>query len=249
MKIIFAAIVSLFFLTAGSQTPLVPGKKSFDKKWIKNQSYQMNWYASRDTVKVQIGEVSTRILADKKHLAVITVVKMKNSKEPWIDTTIAAIETLSPVYHSSYNVQRNIALNFGEIVTGFYHDKIKLQHSNISDTTSAAYFDSNIYPLLISWLPLKEGFTQTISIYDYNPSGTQGVMKAQIKEVKSGVLETTLSGSQPVWIVTVTDEISYQAGNFIVYYLGKEDRKLWKQEINAAGRKMILLSSEKNKQL
>jgi hypothetical protein len=245
MKIIFAAIVSVFFLTASAQTSLVPGKKSFDKKWVKNQSYQMDWFALRDTTKILVGEVSTRILADKKYLSVITEVKMKNSAAPWIDTSIAAMETLAPVYHSSYNVQRNMALNFGKVVTGFYNDKLKQQYSLISDSSSETYFDSNIYPLLISWLPLKDGFTKTISIYDYNPAGKRGVIKANITGVNSGLLET---GETAVWIVTVNDEISNTPGSSFTYYIGKSDRKLWKQEINAGGRKMIMVSSEKIKQ-
>ena len=35
-------------------------------------------------------------------------------------------------------------------MTGFYNDKLKQQNIVVSDTTSAEYFDSNIYPLLIT---------------------------------------------------------------------------------------------------
>jgi hypothetical protein len=145
------------------------------------------------------------------------------------------METLAPVYHSSYNMQRNMALNFGKVVTGFYLDKAKQQFSLISDSSSETYFDSNIYPLLISWLPLKDGFTKTISIYDYNPAGKRGVIRANITGVKSGLLENR---ETPVWIVTVTDEINNMPGSSMIYYIGKSDRKLWRQEINAGGRKL-----------
>ena len=101
-----------------------------------------------------------------------------------------------------------MVLNFGNIVTGFYLDKIKKTNTGISDTTKIDYFDSNLYPSLIGWLPLKDGYTQDISIYDYNPAAKIGVIKAAVKEVKSGTYTSAKSGVRDVWMVTVTDEIN-----------------------------------------
>lgn len=204
----------------------------------------MTWFAVRDTAIFEIGEVSTQILTDINYITIVTEVKMKNSKEPWIDTTIANIPTLRPIRHASYNMQRDMVLNFGKVVTGFYYDKLKQQNYPVSDTTSKEYFDSNLYPALVAWLPLKEGYKQDISIYDYNSSGKIGVIKASIKNVASGTYESTKSGIKNVWIVTVADEIGNGKNDFMTYYIDKKDRKLWKQEINAAGRKMIMIRKE-----
>ncbi len=103
------------------------------------------------------------------------------------------------------------------------------------------YFDSNIYPSLITWLPLAEGYRQDISMYDFNPNGKTGLLKAMIKEVKKGIFVSAKTGSHDVWIVSVSDEI---AASVSTYFIDIADRRLWKQEVNAGGRKMILESIE-----
>jgi hypothetical protein len=244
MKSIITAVFAIITIAINAQTGLIPGKNSVEKVWIKSETYQMTWFAMKDTAKFEIGEVATQVLTDKNFVTIITEVKMKNSKAPWIDTTIADISTLAPIRHTSSNTQRDMVLNFGKIVTGSYNDKLKQQNYLISDTTSAAYFDSNFYPALITWIPLKEGYKQDISIYDYNPSGKIGVIKASVKNVVSGIYKSNKTGNRNVWVVTVTDEIGNGKDDFMIYYIDKTNRKLWKQEINAGGRKMIMQRKE-----
>ena len=239
MKSIITAYFALAAIACTAQNSLTPGK-GFESKWIKSQNYQMKWVALRDTSKFEMGIVSTQIIKDKKYLTINTQVNMKNTKEPWVDTTIADISTLKPIHHASYNMQRDMVLNFGKIVTGFYNDKIKKKNTVISDTTTKGYFDSNIYPALIGWLPLKEGYKKKIPIYDYNPSGKIGVIWAYVNNVKSGTHETLFSGTKKVWIVTVSDEIGTGKNDFMIYYIDKADRGLWKQEINTNGRRMMM---------
>ena len=124
MKIIITTILAMTTIAGNAQYSLRPGNNSFEKKWIKPEKYLMTWFAMKDTVKFEIGEVYTEILNDKKYITIVTTVKMKNNKEPWVDTTIANISTLKPVRHASYNMQRDMALNFGKVVTGFYNDKL-----------------------------------------------------------------------------------------------------------------------------
>lgn len=244
MRAFITTILTFITLLGVAQTILTPGKNSFEKKWMRQDTYQMTWFAMKDTTKFELGEVSTKVLTNKKYITIVTVVNMKNSKGTWVDTTIASISTLAPVRHASYNPQRNMVLNFGNIITGFYKDKIKQQSYTISDTTTKEYFDSNLYPVLITWLPLKKEYKQDISIYDYNPSGKIGVITAYVKSVTNGIYQSVLSGTRDVWLVTVADEIGNNKDNFIIYYIDKKDRKLWKQEINATGRKMIMQRKE-----
>ena len=239
MKLIITTYFALAAIASTAQNSLTPGK-GFESKWIKSQNYQMKWVALRDTSKFEMGIVSTQIIKDKKYLTINTQVNMKNTTEPWVDTTIADISTLKPIHHASYNRQRDMVLNFGKIVTGFYNDKIKKKNTVISDTTTKGYFDSNIYPALIGWLPLKEGYKKKIPIYDYNPSSKIGVIWAYVNNVESGTYETLFSGTKKVWIVTVSDEIGTGKNDFMIYYIDKGDRGLWKQEINTNGRRMMM---------
>ncbi len=211
MKSLITTILAMISLAGYAQMALTPSKKSFEKKWIRDEKYQMTWYAMKDTSKFEIGLVFTEISRFDKNLHVTTSVKLKSSPAAWADTTIAEIRTLKPIYHSSFNAQRDMSLKFGNIVTGFYNDKRKNLNKSVSDTTNLPYFDSNIYPVLLGWLPLKTGYTQDISIYDYNPLGKIGVLKASIKVVQSGTYKTERSGIREVWIVKVTDEIGMAA--------------------------------------
>lgn len=230
----------LVTFTSNAQILLTPSKSAFDKKWVSNTIYQMIWYALEDSEKFEIGKVTTQILKTKKNLTVITQVNIKNVKAPWTDTTVANLKTLKPIRHSSYNMQRDMILNFGEIVTGLYNDKIKKTKTLINDTTKNGYFDSNLYPVVIGWLPLCNGYKQDISIYDYNPTAKIGVLKASVKNVTDSNYQTDKSGIRNVWVVTVSDEIGNGENGVSTYYFDKIDRRLWKQEMEANGRKMML---------
>ena len=240
MKSILLAILTIATLNSNAQNLLTPSKKSFDKKWIHNTNYQMVWYVLKDTAKFEMGRVSTEISTDKKNLTIVTQVRMKNIKSSWVDTTVADLKTLKPIRHSSYNMQRDMVLNFEKIVTGFYYDKIKKTRIIVNDTTKSEYFDSNLYPALIGWLPLNNKYKKDISIYDYNPNAKIGVIKATVKNVTEGKYQSEKSGERMVWVVTVSDEIGKGENGVSTYYFDKADRRLWKQEIDANGRKMMM---------
>ena len=239
-KTILVTIIAIASFTSNAQSLLIPSKNAFEKKWVKPVNYQMIWYALKDTLIFEIGKVTTQILTNKNNLTVITQVDMKNMKTTWIDSTVANLNTLKPIKHSSYNMQRDIVLNFGKTVKGFYNDKIKKSNTIVNDTASNNYFDSNLYPILIGWLPLENNFKQDISIYDFNPNTKTGVIKASIKNVINGSIKTDKNGVRDVWIVTVSDEIGNGENGIITYYFDKLDRKLWKQDINANGHKMMM---------
>lgn len=221
---------------------LRPANKIVEKNRVKTEAYDMVWYMLRDTAKFEIGKVSSRLIDSKDKITLITTVAMKGTKGIWVDSSTCQKATFSPIRHTSYNAQRDIILNFGPIVTGVYTDKRQGKKTVISDTTQTTYFDSNFYPTLIRWLPLKEGFTQKLAIYDYNPSAKIGVITASITGVSSGQHTTQKNGSKEVWVVTVTDEISNGTST---YFIDKTDRKLWKQTMEAGkGRAMMMIAVE-----
>lgn len=240
-------IFLLFILVGGSfcqaQNGSLSSTHQFEKKWIAPETYQMRWYMQRDTQLMEIGVVKTEIKVESKSVLQITTVRMKNAKSDWIDSSMAERRGFSPVFHSSYNTQRDIVLKFGKIVRGVYNDKLKNKTTVIVDTTHTDYFDSNLYPYLIRLLPLKDGYTTTIPIYDFNPDGKKGVLGATVKNVASGNI--SWSGKEKeVWIVTVTDEIGSDNSAYSTYYIGKDDRKLLRQEMNISGRKMVMMLEE-----
>jgi hypothetical protein len=61
MKSIVTIFLSLTSFTISAQEALTPAKNAFQKRWIKNNTYAMDWFAIRDTSSIQIGEVTTQI--------------------------------------------------------------------------------------------------------------------------------------------------------------------------------------------
>jgi len=129
-------------------------------------------------------------------------------------------------------------LDFGKknTVTGYYLDKAKNEKTEINETTDGKFFDSNLYTQLIRWLPLKEGYTTEMAIFDYNPALGKGIMKAYITGTKKGTYK-----NKAVWIVSVTDDISQQKA-INTYYIDSKTRELLKQEVDMGTRKMVMES-------
>lgn len=217
---------------------LTPLNNPAKKNLIMSEIYEMSWFMLRDSLKIQIGTIQTEIQKEKERTSIITTVYMKQSQVKWIDSTIVESQTFKPIYHSSYNQQRDMVLNFGEKVTGYYLDKKTETNTEISEETESSFFDSNFYPQLIKLLPLKDGYSGTISIFDYNPTSLTGVITATVKNTE----ETTISFNgkkKQVWRVETTDDISNNSA-ITTYYIAKSTRRILKQEIDFGGRKMLL---------
>ncbi|AWM15356.1 hypothetical protein DI487_13735 [Flavobacterium sediminis] len=220
------------------QAPLSPQNNPVDYSLVKNESSKMKWFVLQDTMKIEIGTIQTDVQKKGNELIVISTIDLNRSPVKWVDSTIVKTDRFKPVYHSSYNQQRDMALHFKEEITGYYLDKMNNKKVMILEKADESYFDSNFYPQLIRWLPLKEGYSDIISIFDYNPVAKIGVITATITQVKDSTL---LSHGLPkeTWIVTTTDDIS---DNEVVstYYIEKSSRKVLKQEIDIKGKKMLM---------
>ncbi|WP_245896424.1 DUF3108 domain-containing protein [Flavobacterium sediminis] len=238
-KTIFSLILSMgIVLFSFGQAPLSPQNNPVDYSLVKNESSKMKWFVLQDTMKIEIGTIQTDVQKKGNELIVISTIDLNRSPVKWVDSTIVKTDRFKPVYHSSYNQQRDMALHFKEEITGYYLDKMNNKKVMILEKADESYFDSNFYPQLIRWLPLKEGYSDIISIFDYNPVAKIGVITATITQVKDSTL---LSHGLPkeTWIVTTTDDIS---DNEVVstYYIEKSSRKVLKQEIDIKGKKMLM---------
>lgn len=220
-----------------SQNLLTPKNAGIDTKLIKDETSEQLWYAENAGTKIEIGSIITEFKKlNKTDLLIKTIVKLKQTPDAkWTDSTLVKISNFAPIYHSSYNTMRDMALKSEkDKVTGFYLDK-KSQKKDIIDIPAAHYFDSSSYAMLIRFLPLKEHYTTEISIFDYNPkSEKKGIMKAYILDTQ----KTEYNGKS-VWAVKTTDEINNKSTT-VTYYIDPVTRKIVKQDIDMGGRKMIL---------
>lgn len=234
LLLIFGISIQLF----SQEMLLIPSNNTANKDLIKSETSEMSWFMLQDSLKIQIGSIQTQIQKEKEKLYIITEVNMKQSPSKWIDSTIVETKTFKPIYHSSFNQQRDMVLKFGENITGYYLDKQTGTKTEILEKVDRPFFDSNFYPQLIRFLPLKNGYSNTISIFDYNPTAKIGVITATIK--KTGETTIDFNGKEKqVWKVETTDDIS---NNTVIstYYIDKSSRKILKQEIDFGGRKMLM---------
>ncbi|MDW9379970.1 hypothetical protein [Chryseobacterium sp. JV558] len=220
-----------------AQNLLSPENSGINSKLIKDETTEAVWYAEKADTKIEIGTIITEIKRlNKTDLLIKTMVKMKQTPDAkWTDSTLVKTSNFAPIYHSSYNINRDMALKSGkDKVTGYYLDK-KSQKKDIIEIPAAHYFDSSSYAMLIRYLPLKENYTAEISIFDYNPkSEKKGMMKAYILDTQ----KTEYKG-KPVWIVKTNDDISGKTST-TTYYIDTTTRKIIKQDMDMAGRKMSL---------
>ncbi|SHK42512.1 DUF3108 domain-containing protein [Epilithonimonas mollis] len=232
----------LFILIIGcadsfsAQNILSPADVKLNSKYIQDESWEVSWSMENAGSKFEIGKVINEFKKlNKKDLLIKTTVKMKQSPEAWIDSTIVKISDFQPVYHSSFNSMRNMSIRFNKNkATGYYLDNKTQKKIIIDEETNSSYFDSNSYPALIRFLPLAEIYTKEISIFDYNPAAKKGIIKAYIEKV-----EKSEYNGEKVWVVKTTDDIQDRKTESI-YYIDMNTRKVLKQEINAGGRKMIM---------
>lgn len=220
-----------------SQNMLTPKNVDIDSKLIKEETSELLWYAEKADTKTEIGSITTEFKKlNKNELLIKTMVKLKQAPDSkWTDSTIVKTSNFSPKYHSSYNSMRDMALKSEkDKVTGYYLDK-KSQKKDIINIPATDYFDSSSYAMLIRFLPLKEHYTAEISIFDYNPkSEKKGMMKAYILDTQKGEYK-----GKPVWVVKTNDDISNKTTT-TTYYIDTTTRKIVKQDIDMAGRKMSL---------
>jgi len=245
MKNITAILLCILLLSSlcsnklySQEHKLTPLNNTANTSLIQSESSKMSWLDLQDSIKTKMGEVITEIVKEEKKIYLITTVVLKNSPSKWIDSTIVTTHNFSPVYHASYNPQREMVLKFGEHITGYYLNKKTNARTKISNTVAKPFFDSNFYPQLIRFLPLQENYTTNISIYDYKPMGKIGVITATIKNTE----ETNIhfkGKNRRVWKIKTTDDISDNAV-ISIYYIEMSTRKILRQEINAGERKMIM---------
>ncbi|MFD2824641.1 hypothetical protein ACFS5M_13245 [Lacinutrix iliipiscaria] len=238
---------SLFILGISTQVTsqeqlLSPQNNPGNINLLKSETTKMSWFMVKDSIEIKIGDIFTKIKKGKDSVTIITTVVMKQSPSNWVDSTIVGTKNFKPIYHSSYNQQRDMVLQFGKKITGYYLDKQSDSKTKISEEVNEPFFDSNFYPQLLRILPLKNGYSKTISIFDYNPKSKIGVITATIKSTE--VTTTKHNGKlKQVWKVVTTDEISNHTA-LITYYIDMSTRKLLKQELNLGARKMIMRLDE-----
>ncbi|MGV3767504.1 MAG: hypothetical protein ACO1NW_15325 [Chitinophagaceae bacterium] len=241
MKHILLFFLLLASLLAEGQTLLTPGSSVFDKKYIKNGSYEMACFAVANGQQMEVSSFTVTISSNNKTLSVYTAMQMNNAPEVWRDTSVADIATFKPVYRSSFNPQREMVLHYGNGVKGYYYDKKLRKKTEVHEQAANAFFDGYAYPYLLGMLPLTSGYKNDLAVYEFKPENKTNIKRARIEEVKSNLYTSNLTGEHKCWEVTVFEEAT---NDYYHYYIDKNTRRLWKIEIRSKGQNLVLLDKE-----
>ncbi len=208
-----------------AQDLVQPGGKAVQAKWIRDDQYSMKWYSVRDTMRNELGKINTTVSVKDGRIYIVTDVVMKKATGSWLDSTVADARTISPIYHSSRNARRHMAIYYDKTITGYYQDNISGKTDQVHDEISSPYFDSNIYTSLLAWLPLQAGYKATIPVYDYNSAQKHGLVNIVINGVKEEKYTMPDNSSVDVYVLDVMDGIIESPST---YYISKKDRQVLK---------------------
>lgn len=238
MKKIILAIVCTIAASSYGQKIITPKSNPIDNFTLVDEKYSFSWYIVQDSIKRKMGEVYTEIQVKGDEINFIVNVKMPQATSPWVDTTIVKTKNFEPIYHSSFNQNRDMVLKYGSKLKGYYLDKKVKEKRVVNEDLPSSIFDSSSYPQLIRWLTYKDGFSAKISIFDYNPNAKIGALYATINSVLTEKMQVN-GISVEVWKLNVTDDIS---DNQVIntYYISKNSRKILKHVIDMNGRKMVM---------
>lgn len=239
LRLFICATILAFVSTISGQEYLSPLNNEVASTYINNEEYVMRWSMVQDSSKIEIAEVFTKINVQKETLLIVTEVDMRRASEKWIDSTIVNTKNFQPIYHSSFNQQRDIVLKYDRNITGYYFDKKTAIKTQISEFIKGSYYDSSFYHQLLRWLPSdKENYSKTIAIFNYDPNSKTGLMTATIKSVDTATIKFN-GKDREVWKFVTTDDIS---NNTIITtsFIEIEKRKLLKQQIDVGPRTMLM---------
>lgn len=210
----------------------------FIEKYIQNEQYTMTFFSVKDTTKTVIGNIQNSIILKDNQILQSMVMQSNFQKSDFIDITMYHLKNLKPFFHSSNNEQRLLTIHYG--------DTVHAMSRNVADgliktyvdimVRPTHYYDSSSYQNILRWLDLREGFQEELKIYNYDPNSKSGLMKVKITGVSSELYNSKKLGTREVWKVS---EVYGETAYTTVHYIDKQDRRLWKMEINQGRLVMI----------
>lgn len=238
MKLIlaFCTGMTVFGIVHGQTKMLMPKNFMVDPVIHLEDSYAMTWYMEQDSQKMELGKVFTNLALVDNALRVITRVELNQSPSVWVDTTIVKANDFQPIYHASHNDQRDMVLAYGEQINGYYWDKQSGTKTLISEKASGPFYDSSFYPHLLRWLPLEEGYSISLPIFNVDPNAQTGRMTVKIKSTSASSIDFN-GRTVKVWVVTSSDTITDHTVD-LTSYIEQGTRRLLKESIRVGQRKM-----------
>lgn len=240
---IIATVLCLLFFAGlvSGQTLLTPGQVKFNESGLRNSKAEFAYYAVDNGQQVEIGNFFIETKLTDEQFTVATELKLHSNANRWIDTSISDRQSLRPVYRSSVSPEKKLVLRYGTEVKGEYLDKNTGKKAPIRHTVEVSFFDSYLYPYMLSLLPLTTGYKADISVFEFKPGQSKHVKRSRIEEVVNNLHKSPLTGEHKVWKLSVFEEAT---NDRYTYYIDKEDGRIWKIDIQSKNTRLVLINRE-----
>lgn len=244
MKKIKTAIIlfHLLSLSCFCQVVILPGDKSIDKTFLKPDTYSMSYAIKQNGTYIDIGEYAVSITTNDQKFEVKTSLSFNNNAPKWTGHFIADSQNLKPISSSDITSDKSTLLNFSNTIKGSVKDNKTGKKSSIEEKSTGDYFDISIYPFIIKSLPLTTGYKAIIPVFDYDATEKNKFCNVVIKEVKSDLHISDLTGEHKVWKVSTYEEGTKHNFDF---FIDKTTRRIWQINIvSNKGDKIMLVNKQ-----
>lgn len=233
-KILMFALLVFTASFAQAQTLITPARKFIKTKYLKNEVSRFELSMKVKGKKMVRGVMEDAITLMPKSDQLLRVQTFTaGGRVLSVDSVIVTLNRFLPVYHAGTNPRRNIYLKYNYSsgkITGRYAPKKGTTAHTIDTQAKSPYFDSNVYEMMLRFLPLKEGFKAKFSAYAYEDKTTHGVRWYHIEDVTEAQWN-----HQACFVLTLKND----KGFITRYWIEKNNRKLHKYEITMPnGRKV-----------
>lgn len=175
--IIKALFLSFVFFTApftarAQKNLVTPSENILQMKYLKPYKISFNVILENSGIKRNLGHLTdeVKIIEINREKYFERIQKMP--KINLVDTSINRINNLSPVLHSGHNPVGFMRLNFGKLkVTGEKYFSKNDSTVIINTNMPTTYYDSNMFEVVLSLLPLKENLDVKIPYYEFESGG------------------------------------------------------------------------------
>ena len=241
MKNIFVVAAVLLTATAQlqAQITITPAKKMIARQYLQSEvnRYELSMQKNGQRIVRAVLEDAITLMPAKNQLLRVQTLLVKG-KPMSIDSVLVTLDAFQPIYHAGTNPRRSVQLKYdyalGKII-GQYTPKrqVKKQAKThiIQQQVPAPYFDSNVYEMMLRFLPLKTGLKAKFPAYAYESAQRNGVRWYEIQEVALQKFN-----QQACFVVKVKNE----QGQVVYYWINQQNRTLYKYEIHLPnGRKVL----------
>lgn len=213
---------------AESGTIITPGSTAVDGNRLYLGTTDRVTTVTRDSGDPAVFEVQDAVSRTtvKGEPTLTRVQTVKTPRGTRVDSAIVARGSLTPHYHSGHMGKHSMQLYFeGAAVTGQYTPEDSTARP-IDQALAGAVYDSNVWDLVISALPLSEGYTARLPLYWYEQGGR---VWAEIAVTGS---ETVPAGGASVdaWVVNADFN-----GRKQTLWIAKAPRRLVKSHTEGSG--------------